>query len=222
MSDTPAGKRKAEGCLSASGEVESPAAEATDANAERALARKALTVAVQLLGTNVSQVEEARRERDQALELLDAFGNMSQKWNALVVAASRGKVGAVTLLLAEGVDVDGEGEDFCTALMAASRSGPFSCVVKLLAEGADVRERDSLGHTALHHAAMGDADDADPHSRDRRAVPVVRVLLEAHLDKLARGCDGVDDHGLVRGKTALQVAEQMGHHEVAKLLRDYW
>ena len=75
--------------------------------------------------------------------------------------------------------------------------GNLENVVRLIEQGADVNRRDVLGNTPLMAAAYtGQAD-------------MVRLLLARGADKFLQGFDG---------KTAREMAEQVGHQKVLSVL----
>lgn len=123
---------------------------------------------------------------------------------ALIAAAqSEDKDAAMkigSLLLASGADVAAADAYRQTPLIAAARKGNGVLVAALLAHGANPRDQDENDYGALEHAAQ--AGD----------LVSVRSLLAANapLREIVNGC----------GKTsALRLAEQSGHKEIARLLR---
>ncbi len=75
--------------------------------------------------------------------------------------------------------------------------GNLENVVRLIEQGADVNGRDLLGNTPLMAAAYTGQPD------------MVRLLLVRGADRSLRGFDG---------KTAREMAEQVGHQEVLLVL----
>jgi ankyrin repeat protein len=67
----------------------------------------------------------------------------------LMIAASMGRVPAVTFLLSKGADADFVGQEGWTALMIAAAEGEDEVVPILLAAGADPNRKNDAGKTAL-------------------------------------------------------------------------
>ena len=140
--------------------------------------------------------------------LLDADPTLANAWSSdrgtpLHFAAFFGQPAAAALLLERGADVHAVSPTFgnVTPLHsgAASPVNGAEIVHLMLAAGADANARQSGGFVALHAAAQkGDARMA-------------RDLLEHGADPSL----ATDD-----GRTALSIAEEQGHEDVAALLRD--
>ena len=114
----------------------------------------------------------------------------------LCIAATHGRLDIVRLLLKYGADVqekDGFGE---TALMIATRANDIEIVHLLLKNGATVEQR---GENAVHNAAQ----------QGRFAILV--LMLEHGLN-----IEGKDEEGM----TALDLAVEEGHEDIAQLLRE--
>src|SRR5262249_6384431 len=117
------------------------------------------------------------------------------------VALSKGhknpsrRMEVVTLLLAAGADINGEGGE---ALREAMRQEDFALVKFLLEAGADVNAISEHGSTPLHYAAfLGEVEFA-------------KLFLQAGAKLDVRNSDG---------KTPAQWAAFHGCREVAKLLQ---
>lgn len=119
---------------------------------------------------------------------------------ALQAAAGCGNVRIVEMLLERSADVNAEPCDLWgrTAIQAAAENGHSDVVQLLLENSADVNAGpcEKKGKTALWAAAEGD------HSN------VVRLLLESGADINCDRC----------GSTALEIAEENGHHSIVELL----
>lgn len=121
-------------------------------------------------------------------------------WTALHLAAFFGHSEAARLLIGAGSDVAAVSRnDQANTPLHASLPGAHRDIADMLLDaGADVNARQSHSFTPLHEAAV----IGDP--------PIARLLLE-------RGAD--PDMTTDRGKTALQLAEDASHGEVAEVLR---
>ena len=145
---------------------------------------------------DVEQVDELLRKRVNP-NLMDSF-SWSDGQIASHMAARRGNVQCLALLLEAGADKDKADCEDRTAMHLASLRGHQDVVRLLLEANADTDLRDSDSRTALHLAAACGQPE------------VVELLLEAGADK-----DVVDSFGT----TALHVANVNRHVEVAKLLK---
>ena len=115
----------------------------------------------------------------------------------MYVAAERGNLEVVGLLLEAGADQNAARQDGKTAVMAAAQHGHFEVVRLLLEAGADQNAAETTELTALMFAAANGS------------LEVVRLLLEAGADQnAANECGG----------TALMAAAANGHLEVVRLL----
>ncbi|HTU64892.1 MAG TPA: ankyrin repeat domain-containing protein [Steroidobacteraceae bacterium] len=112
---------------------------------------------------------------------------IEQKRSVLYSAISGGSAEIVEMLLEAGADIE-SGLARETPLMLAAGHGSLAIVELLLSRGANVHAQSSDGLTALHEAA------------DARALPVVRRLLDAGADPLARDGTGrtATDHLVFR------------------------
>ncbi|NTV79913.1 MAG: ankyrin repeat domain-containing protein [Candidatus Aminicenantes bacterium] len=114
-------------------------------------------------------------------------------------AAREGRVDEVRRLLDEGADIEAKGDnDADNALMEAARAGHTAVIQLLLDRGANVNSKRSSGLTALLVAA------------DSGQLPAVRLLLSRGADVTARMA--------VHGFTAVEMARQKGHGDVAAFL----
>jgi ankyrin repeat protein len=156
---------------------------------------------------------------------------------ALFFAAEGSQILIAQRLIERGADVNITGRSGISPIAAAAYAGNDVIVEALLAHGADERKPDETGKTPIVYAAAGArldivkrllarnidvnaryshdlmllmwASGPDEQVPEAQAVKVVSYLLEAgaHID--AR-----DD----RGRTALMIAAEGGHAEIADLL----
>jgi ankyrin repeat protein len=135
------------------------------------------------------------------LQSLLARGANPRADEAVAVAAERGNVGAIELLVDHGASVDEQsGPLGITALMWAAQMGYPDAVSFLLAHGAKPNVREPFnGATALVQAAA--SDRADPS--------IVRALLDAGADATIPDDEGAD---------ALAWAIRRGDPEIISLL----
>ena len=116
--------------------------------------------------------------------------------NALVIAAAKGNLIIVSILLENKFDVNGVS---CgsTALMYAAREGKEDVVRRLIRHGADVNSKDLAGFNALLLAAL------------RGNSATAKCLLEN-----GAGVDAMN----ANGNTALMLAAEKGHLETVQVL----
>ena len=115
----------------------------------------------------------------------------------MILAAKRGHLEVVQLLLEAGADQNAAGKNRATALLAAAQSGHSEVVQLLLQAGADKNAATQGGETALMAASESDH------------LAVVQLLLEA----------GADRNAAVRyGATILMAAAEKGRLEVVQVL----
>ncbi len=127
----------------------------------------------------------------------------------LMTAARTGRLEAVKALLARGADVHAELPQGQTALMWASAEGHTAVVEALLAAGADFRKPLASGFTPLLFAARAGH------------TAIVQRLLEAGVDvNEATQAAKPAARGPRKGTTALIIAIENGHFELASLLLD--
>ena len=156
---------------------------------------------------------------------------------ALYVAAERGQAAVVQRLIDKGADADLKGRSGTSPVAAAAFAGRNQVVKMLLAHGADARAADDTGKPPIvYAAASGELDivrqllthDVDVNARyandltllmwasgpdqavaEAQALQVVSWLVDAgaHIDDR-------DD----RGRTALMIAAEGNHADIARLL----
>jgi uncharacterized protein len=156
---------------------------------------------------------------------------------ALYFAAEGGHTSVVQRLIERGADVNLTGRSGVSPVAAAAYAGNDSVVEALLARGADERAPDETGKPPIVYAAAGArieivkrllarnvdintrypngltllmwASGPDEKAPEARAMQVVSYLLDAGAN-----LDDCDD----RGRTALMIAAEGGHAEIAGLL----
>jgi hypothetical protein len=97
---------------------------------------------------------EAARRQIAADPGLARMPTESSSWGPLHLAAEKGQLAIVELLLAGGAKVKGRIQDGSTPLHVAARAGQLEAMKLLIAKGAPVDARDSRGDTPLHRAAL--------------------------------------------------------------------
>lgn len=156
---------------------------------------------------------------------------------ALYFAAERGQAPIAWRLIERGADVKLTGRSRITPIAAAAYAGNDAIVAALLAAGADERAADETGKPPIVYAVAGAhidivkrllarnidvnthyaneltllmwASGADEKVSAAEAIKVVSYLLDAGAH--------IDDRDN-RGRTALMIAAEGGHSEVADLL----
>jgi ankyrin repeat protein len=180
-----------------------------------------------------------RGDGDEVARLLDAEPHLLEARDArrddatlLGVAAQKGHVGVVRLLLGRGTEVNAAGRFGYTALHEAAVTGHEEVVNVLLSSGADSSIKTNNGCTALMWAScrghVGVVKQLLQHMQGRGLnerdslgrtavwltcwhgyVEVLRLLLLAGADHII---------GNNRGRTPRQIAEQTGQTECVALL----
>jgi len=145
--------------------------------------------------------------------LIDAGGDVNAALRGgetpLMTAARTGRIEAVHALIARGADVNARLPQGQTALMWAATEGHAAVVEALLAAGAEFRRALDSGFTPTLFAARGGHTD------------VVRALLKAGIDiNAATQPTKMAARGPRKGTTALTLAMENGHFELAALLLD--
>jgi cytochrome c2 len=154
-------------------------------------------------------------------------------------AAKSGDADLVEKLLNEGADID-ETDKFGTALHWAALNGHAEVVAVLAVRGADLNANSDLLGTPLHAAAQRDhsevvfvllAHGASIDSRDkgydtplqiaakRGSANVTRALIDAGADLTAISIGHGDRQYNLGERTALHIALEEGHLEIAGILR---
>jgi ankyrin repeat protein len=148
----------------------------------------------------------------------------------LMVAAGRGDVEALKLLIAHGAKVDARNGAGGTALIN-SALGRNEAVRLLLAQGADVNAATKRKVTALSNAAMQGSEEIVRLLLDRGAKVNVQddrgyspLMYAAYAETLSAGvvklllAKGADTSFTGEGETAKTLAAKRGDSEVARLL----
>ena len=154
--------------------------------------------------------------------------------------ATRNNSKAVSSLLTQGADVDGQTESGKTALMAVACSGNTEIMELLFAAGADTGIRDSDGWTPLMYAATSgnikavelllyagaDINEGNGNSSGdwtNGTTALMGAAYWGHVAMVKFLLDRVPSKELRdnNGKNALQYAREQGHHQVVKLLQSY-
>jgi ankyrin repeat protein len=118
-------------------------------------------------------------------------------YSPLHLAAQKGSMDVVELLLANKADINARAGRGATPLHKAAAEGHISVAELLLANKAEIDARDNLGRTALHWAVLNSHHE------------MVQLLLANNAD--------VNIREKVFGYTALHLAA-LGHKDVAELL----
>ena len=131
------------------------------------------------------------------LKMRHAYNSYSLN-QMLYTAALHGNTERVVQLVADGANVNYQGEGH-TPLMVAAQSGHVDTVAALIARGADVNGRDASGRTALMVAAGAGSRG------------IVRYLIEHHADPAARDNDGITALALAKGQRFVGVIAALEH-----------
>ena len=153
----------------------------------------------------------AAAERGQTAvvqRLIDRGADVSLKGRSgispVAAAAFAGRAALVQLLLAHGGDAQAPDDTGKTPIIYAAASGQLEIVKLLLAQHIDINARYANDLTLLMWACGPDDSVAEP-----QALEVVSFLVDAGAH--------IDDRD-VRGRTALMIAAEGNHGDIAKLL----
>ncbi|KAM5168831.1 ankycorbin isoform 2-T2 [Callospermophilus lateralis] len=124
----------------------------------------------------------------------------SEGKTAFHLAATKGHVECLRVMVAHGVDVTAQDATGHSALHLAAKNGHHECVKKLLQSKCPAEGIDSSGKTALHYAAA------------QGCLPAVQVLSEHKSPVNLKDLDG---------NIPLLLAVQSGHSEVCRFLLDH-
>jgi len=134
---------------------------------------------------------------------VNKMGYESPNRTPLMIAAEEGKENLVKLLVEYGADVNAKDHYGDTALMLAANAGHLNVVEFLVEHGANVNAVAAgyiyAGSTALIYAS------------EKGQVNVVKYLIKHGANINAKNKNG---------DTALSLAENNGHTEVARILRE--
>lgn len=133
------------------------------------------------------------------------IGAQGEFENALQAALRNGHQELALTLLDRVVDVNARGHSG-TALQAASRGGCQELVRLLLDKGADVNAQGGTTGTALYTAS------------ERGYKEVVQLLLDRGADVNAKSRQYLFGYGVYQ-ENALNIAVDLGHTEIAQMLR---
>ncbi|KAM6950955.1 uveal autoantigen with coiled-coil domains and ankyrin repeats protein isoform 2-T2 [Lycodopsis pacificus] len=143
-----------------------------------------------------------RSEAEKVAAVLSKKGIIPTKLDvegrsAFHLAATRGHLECLNLILGHGVDVTATDATGKNALHQASRNGHSLCVQKLLQSNSPVGNVDLQGRTALHDAVMGGCSSS------------VKLLCDSGASVNTTDFDG---------RTPLVLATQMCHPRICQLL----
>lgn len=222
------------------------AVEKKDSAAVRALLADSNLNAAQVDGMTALHWAARHDQTDTAKALLSAGANPNAQnrygVTPLSIACTNGNAAMITLLLAVGADANAPLRGGETPLMTAARTGKQDAVRALLARGADANVRLPQGQTALmwaavegHTAVVTTLLGAGAEFRrplDSGFTPllfaaraghtaIVQALLEAGVDVNEPTQPARPGPRMPRkGTTALNIAVENGHFELAALLID--
>ncbi|XP_040833386.1 ankycorbin isoform X1 [Ochotona curzoniae] len=124
----------------------------------------------------------------------------SEGKTAFHLAAAKGHVECLRVMVTHGVDVTAQDTAGRNALHLAAKNSHHECIKKLLQSKCPVENVDSAGKTALHYAAA------------QGCLPAVQVLWEHKSPVNLKDLDG---------NIPLLLAVQNGHSEVCRFLLDH-
>jgi ankyrin repeat protein len=174
---------------------------------------------------NLSRVKELRAELLDITTERDGHNRSS-----LILAAERGHLPVVKLILGQKPDLEAKDDSGNTALIAASAMGHTAIVRLLLDRGANPNAKNKEEESALTEAARNGRNDVVKLLLERGAnvkamnakgstplllaaykgnTEIVRMLLEGGSDVTAKD---------FRGRTALSNASRFGHLDVVRIL----
>ena len=150
---------------------------------------------------------------------------------ALSLAATKGHLSTVALLLSKHANVEARNKRQMTPLLNAALNGASLTVSHLLGYGANIQETDSGGNTAIHLAVWGGHEDTvallaskgalldAPTSQG--ATPLLITVQNGMTDMcallLSLGCN-VEERHQIEQTVPLQYAAIKGCHSMVRLL----
>jgi len=199
----------------------------------------ALILEAKIPDTGSALIEAASKGDSEVVEaLLDSGADINardeQNQTALHQAANRGHTAVVKFLLERGADVNAKNLFGQTPLLAPVSRGSLDTVRALLSAGADVDARSGLtGQTPLLIVSSGPTkvvealleEGADVNAKGKFYHETALMLAAISGNKatvkslLEKGADV--KAASTNGRTAMLMAESLGHAEVVKLLQDY-
>jgi len=155
---------------------------------------------------------------------------VERKTTELHIAAQKGEISRLKLLLENGAPVDVLDRDEASPLHHAAYNGHMKCVKKLLDFNADIELKDSEGSTPLHNAAFQGHDEicevlikkgASVEVEDMQGgTPLLNAACNGHDEVvkllLKKSADGAKADQ--NGATPLHYAAYNGHDAVVRLL----
>ncbi len=130
------------------------------------------------------------------------FGFLFYRWilnNNLNEAAAKGDLNRVTVLLAQGVDIEGRSLHYKTPLMSAAENGHKDVALYLIRKGANINAHNNTV-SVLMCAITPDNTD------------LIQILIKHGAD--------VNWHSRNGSANALTIARQLGNAKAIKLLKD--
>ncbi|XP_035310614.1 ankyrin repeat domain-containing protein 6 isoform X1 [Cricetulus griseus] len=128
----------------------------------------------------------------------------------LHLAANKGHLSVVQILLKAGCDLDVQDDGDQTALHRATVVGNIEIITALIREGCALDRQDKDGNTALHEAAW--------HGFSQSAKLLVKAVARNKIIKLLLSAFCSVHEKNQAGDTALHVAAALNHKKVVKIL----